>query len=402
MVTEVRRGRSMRSVASRFGVHLRTVQRWVRHAGRERLDRVDWSESRGGHRETCATTTSVEDAILSLRKQLRESSDLGEHGAVVIRRELLARQKALKLKTIPSVRTIGRVLERRGALDGRRRMRRTPPPKGWYLPDVAAGRAELDSFDIVEGLVIRGGTDVEVLNGISLRGGLCVSWVNPLISARFTVRKLVEHWREHGLPRYAQFDNDTIFQGAHQWPDSFGRVTRLCLQLDVIPVFAPPRETGFQASIENYNGRWQAKVWQRFTFTTHSHLQTQSDRFVSAARVRSAARIDAAPERKAFPVDWKLDLKKPLAGHVLFLRRTDVNGRVNLLGHTFEVSRLWCHRLVRCEVDLTTQNIRFFQLRRRTPNDQPLLGEAPYETPKKRFKARRSLTDTFDINNQRK
>ena len=53
---------------------------------------------------------------------------------------------------------------------------------------------------------------------------------------------LIEHWRQHGLPDYAQFDNDTVFQGAHQWPDTFGRVTRLCLQLGVTPVFTPPRE----------------------------------------------------------------------------------------------------------------------------------------------------------------
>jgi hypothetical protein len=256
---------------------------------------------------------------------------------------------------VPSVRTIGRILERRGALDGRRRMRRMPPPKGWYLPDVAGGRAELDSFDIVEGLVIQGGLDVEVLNGISLRGGLCASWVQGVITAKFTVERLIEHWREHGLPRYAQFDNDTVFQGAHQWPDSFGRVTRLCLQLSVIPVFAPPRETGFQASIENYNGRWQAKVWQRFTFRAHEDLRAQSDRFVKAARVRCAARIDAAPKRQPFPTDWKFNLKKPLAGQVIFLRRTDANGNVELLGHTLEVNQHWCHRLVRCEVNLSKQ-----------------------------------------------
>jgi len=39
---------------------------------------------------------------------------------------------------------------------------------------------------------------------------------------------------------------------------------RTCLRLDVTPVFAPPRESGFQAAIENFNGRWQAKVWARF------------------------------------------------------------------------------------------------------------------------------------------
>ncbi|SRR5712691_4046719 len=69
---------------------------------------------------------------------------LGEYGAQAIRRELAVRGPA----GVPSVRTIGRILERRGALDGGRRIRRPPPPPGWYLPEVAAGRAELDSFDM--------------------------------------------------------------------------------------------------------------------------------------------------------------------------------------------------------------------------------------------------------------
>lgn len=385
MVAEVRKGSSMRSVATQFGVSLATVQRWVRHAGGHRLDRVDWSDRRGGRRAAQATATSAEDTILLLRKELLQSSDLGEHGAVAIHRELLSRQKKLQLEAVPSVRTIGRILARRGALDGNRRMRRPPPPKGWYLPEVAAGRAELDSFDIVEGLVIQGGLNVEVLNGISLHGGLCVSWVNRTITAKFTVERLLEHWREQGLPSYAQFDNDTIFQGAHQWPDSFGRVTRLCLQLGVIPVFAPPRETGFQASIESYNGRWQAKVWQRFQFTAHDDLQQQSDRFVAAARQRSAPRIDAAPKRKPVPLSWKLDLKTPLAGNVVFLRRTNAKGQVELLGHTFDGDPTWCHRLVRCEVDLSKQRIRVYRLRRRTPTQQPLLKTIPYKATIKPF-----------------
>jgi hypothetical protein len=51
------------------------------------------------------------------------------------------------------------------------------------------------------------------------------------------------------------FDNDTRFQGPHQFPDAIGRVARLCLSLDIVPVFAPVHEHGFQAAIEAFNGR---------------------------------------------------------------------------------------------------------------------------------------------------
>jgi hypothetical protein len=287
------------------------------------------------------------------------------------------------------VRTIGRILLRRGALDGRRRVRRPPPPPGWHLPDAAAREAELDSFDIVEGLVIRGGkgrrpAGVEVLNGVSLHGGLVGSWPGAGVTAKGVVDSLVEHWRRFGLPAYAQFDNDRIFAGAHARPDTFGRVVRLCMSLGVTPVFAPPRETGFQAQVENYNGRWQAKVWARFEHDSLASVLDRSGRFVAAARVRSAPRTEAAPPRRPFPRNWVMDLQT-LRGKVIFLRRTDASGRASLLGHTFDADRDWPNRLVRAEVDLDRRRVRFYALRRREPSWQPLLRTHRYRPPTRRF-----------------
>jgi hypothetical protein len=220
------------------------------------------------------------------------------------------------------------------------------------LPDVATGRAELDSFDIVEGLVIQGGISVEVLNGVSLHGGLVASWPMTSVTAQVTVRALIEHWRQVGLPTYAQFDNDTIFPGPHQYADVVGRVMRLCLSLGVVPVFAPPRETGFQAAIASFNGRWQAKVWARFVPDSLDGLRQQSGKFVAASRLRAAARIEAAPARRPFSKHWRLDLQARPKGRLIFLRRTDAQGSVELLGHRFTVDPLWPNRLVRAEVDL--------------------------------------------------
>jgi hypothetical protein len=250
---------------------------------------------------------------------------------------------------------------------------------------VAAGKAEVDSFDLVTDLVIRGGQDVTVLNGISLLGGLSQSWPESRITAKITVLRLLEHWERHGLPAYAKFDNDTIFQGAHQWPDSFGRVIRLCLQLGVTPVFAPPREPGFQAEIESYNGRWQRSVWHRFRHRNRKRLAARSRAFVQAANQRSAPRIAAAPSRNPLPKDFLPEWNQPLKGTVIFLRRTDSQGRVECLGHRWLVEGNWPHRLVRIEVDLTGQRARIYALRRREPTLQPLLKTLVYRVPKHKF-----------------
>jgi len=281
----------------------------------------------------------------------------------------------------PAVRTIARVLERRGALDAKRRVRRPAPPAGWYLPDVRRRAAELDSFDVIDGLRLKGGTTLDILTGISLHGGLVTVWPTTGVSARLTVGSLDEHWRQVGRPGYAQFDNDPRFIGGTNHPNAIGLVIRFCLAAGVVPVFAPPRETGFQASIEAFNGRWQQKLWARFWDPALPDLQARSADFVAASRQRSAARIEAAPDRAPFPTDQSIDLEAPPSGRLVFIRRTGDDGRASVLSVWYPVDPRWIHRLVRGELDLDARRLRFYALRRREPDDQPLLADLPFEPP---------------------
>jgi hypothetical protein len=381
MVAAVRRDRSQRSVAKQFGVALYTVQCWMQRAKGLRLDRVDWADRSSAPRNPKRTARKIEQEVLRVRRWLKEQSTLGEYGAPAIRREMESRATP----ACPSIPTISRILRRRGVLDGRRRVRRPPPAKGWCLADVAERKTELDSFDTIEGLAIRGGSDVTVLTGVSLHGGLTAAWTARAVSAKSVVERLVEHWRAVGLPGYAQFDNDNRFQGPRQHADVVGRVTRLCLSLGVVPVFAPPNETGFQAAIESFNGLWQAKVWSRFEHRSLRALAGRSARYIVASRQRHAVRIESAPARRPFPKRWRLDLQKHPTGTIIYLRRTDNQGRVNMLGHTFNVDRNWLHRLVRAVVNLDHNTIQFYALRRRDPTHQPLLKEVQYNLPRRRF-----------------
>jgi len=382
MVSAFRRCKALRKVAARFGVAPGTVYYWVQRAAGRRLDRVDWEYRSRAPRRTQRTSAALERKILAIRRRLKQRSALGEHGAVAIHRELQTK----KVASCPSVRTIGRILQRHGVLDGRKRVRRPPPLRGWYLPEVAAEETELDSFDTIEGLAIRGGPHLTVLTGISLHGGLPVVWPKRSLNSRSIVELLVEHWRRVGLPGYAQFDNDNRFCGPKQHADVVGRVARLCLSLNVIPVFAPPNETGFQAAIESLNGRWQTAVWSRFEHRALRGLRSRSDAYVTAARQKLAARIDAAPPRRPFPKRWHLDLQKHPQGTLIYIRRTNDHGQASLLGHRFPVDRHWVHRLVRAEVHLNAKTIHIYALRRREPTEQPILNTIPYVLPQKTFK----------------
>ena len=223
------------------------------------------------HSQARQTSPALEAAIISLRNSLATESDLGFVGAEAIAFELACSHPGVAL---PCERTIARILARNGLLDAHHRVRRPAPPTGWYLPAVARGEADVDAFDGIEDLPIEGVGLFHVLTAKSLMGPCVHAWLHTSITSAWTVARLDEHWRKIGLPAYAQFDNDTRFQGPHNRPNVIGEVIRFCLRHGVTPVFAPPRETGFQADIESFNALWQKKVWQRTHHASAEAAQT--------------------------------------------------------------------------------------------------------------------------------
>jgi hypothetical protein len=89
---------------------------------------------------------------------------------------------------------------------------------------------------------------------------------------------------------------------------------------------------GFQAMIESYNGWWQARVWTRFQHKDLDALQQRSGRHVQALRQHRAARIDAAPGRRLFPVGWEFRPRQRPSGRLVYLRRSNEQSAVTLLG----------------------------------------------------------------------
>lgn len=365
MVAAVRRGLGVRAVARRFQKAPCVVRKWVRRAQGRRLDRVDWSDRPAGNPQPPRTGAAQEGVILKLRRWLQQHSALGECGAAAIHRVLCARGSAA-----PCVRTIARVLARHGVVRPRR-VRHLPPPPGWHLPEVAAGRAELDACDFVEGLTFSRQRSFDVLTAISLWGHAATAHLlRPRKHLRGALRALTARWRRCGLPAYAQFDNDSIFQGSHGHPTHLGRVVHYCLCLGITPVFAPPREQGFQNHIESFNALWQAKVWHRRRHRDAAQLRARSEAFLCAHRSKHALRLDSAPPRAAFPA---LVPRLPAAARVIFLRRADALGIVTIARRSFRLPAGYAHRLVRAEWRLNPAQLSLFALHRSAPSHQPLL-----------------------------
>lgn len=357
----MRHGGGIRAAARRFGCGTATVYLWVQRAAGRCLDKVIWTDRPAGpRRQANQTTRGLERRIVRLRQHLRRRDPLGYIGAVAIRRRLLEEN----LVNVPSTRTINRILGRWGVLPQKRQRRPAPPP-GWYLPILAQGKAELDQIDFVEGMYLRNRGEIEVLTSISLLGKMAAAWPG---TASWHIPQMLpvleSHWQQRGAPHFLQMDNDTRFIGSPRAPGRLGRTARFCLKAGVVPVFVPPRETGFQASIESFNGLWQTKVWQRFRHPNLRKLQDRSADFISAHRAYRLRAIEGAPTRNA--------IARP-ADTVIFLRRSDAQGRVFVLGRSVKVGLAWSHRLVRCELIVSKNIVNCYALRRREPKYQPLL-----------------------------
>jgi hypothetical protein len=383
MVAAVRQGRPQRQVATAFGVALSTLQWGLTRAGTAPLDQVDWStHPRAPGRAHNCTSPEVALAVLACRQRVATTSALGFYGAPIIADTWRAERTRLPL---PSVRTIGRILQRHGVLDGRRRLRRQAPPPGWSVPALHLRQAEVDAFDGIEGLVIESRGELEGLTGKALWGPAAVAWPRLGVTAHTVLEPVWPYGRRHGLPYFAQFDNDTRVQGGHHHPDVLGRVVRVCLSLGITPSFVPPREPGFQAVIEHFNGRWPAKVWQRFHHVDLAMVQSRSEQFLAAYCRRMAQRTEHSPPRRPSPTDWSLNLQAHPRGQMIYLRRPAAQGPVSLLGRSFPVDPLWPHRLLRCEVDFEHHQIRWYRLRRRAPDQQPLVKTIKSVFPTTRF-----------------
>jgi len=226
------------------------------------------------------------------------------------------------------------------------------------------GTAELDAFDVIEDLPLEGGPRLDVLTTRALWGSVCGAWISAAMRARWLCERLETHWRAHGCPAYAQFDNDSRFQGTHTHPDVLGQVIRFCLLLGVTPC-SPRRENTGRKTSTKASSSVATKVWHRFHHASALAFQARSDRFVAATSDDGRRGEDHAPGRRPFPKRWTLDLHQRPRGMVIYLRRTDEFGAIRVLGHRLEVDAQWVHRLVRAEVDLEAQQIRCYRLRRR-------------------------------------
>lgn len=296
--------------------------------------------------------------ILSIRAELESHkthrSAFAGIGAEVIHWELTQR----KVKEVPSIPTIERILSRHGKT-GRVKTKRNNNNQP-YPYFKAEKMGDLHQTDIVGPRHLRGPKGVTrfySFHTVDVGG-------HTAFTSQFTdkqtisfCRHLIETWRFMGVPSVSQRDNEMSATGGGRYPDSISQVIRLHLLLGIHLVFIPQGEPGRNASVESFNQLWQERVIRRHDCPTLTVLRKISERFLRYYHYEKPHRSLTQKEHgtrfpvilrdrlwkslrhlsKSFTIERCIDsnghLNIPIAkGKVSFIRKVDSHGRIEVNG----------------------------------------------------------------------
>jgi Homeodomain-like domain len=341
-------GRPVKAICAAVGRSKFWFHKWwgrYLQAGPEGL----YDLTRANHPGAQRIPPELERAILSIRRRLQAHAAPATRycltGATAIRAEL----KALGIRPLPCERTIERVLERNGLTAPRVRLAPLLPPQEYPGPQARASN-DLHQVDLVGPVYLKGRSHRYYIwvGKDAFDGAVCLRLAG---SRRMdeVLWFLGECWKDLGIPEQAQFDNARELCGWGTAARTLSRVIRFCLRFGVGPVFIPKGEPQFNGGVENFNGWFQPRLFDR-RYTRPGDLRRELARLQEAVNTqhvhpRLGGKTPAQHRRglrlRKLPASFVVPTGRlPLAaGRVTFIRRVSTAGTVSLLSQSFRVGK---------------------------------------------------------------
>ncbi len=291
----------------------------------------------------------LERTILMIRQRLTSQTHPGTRYSLIGASAILAELQALHIRPLPSPRTIERVLERNGVTLPKVRL--APYLANTTYPTPSADESnQLHQVDGVGPIYLKGSRQrYYIFVGKDVYDGAVCLKIYRSRKMEVILDFLGECWKSLGLPAQVQFDNAREVVGWGPAARYLSRPIRLCLRFEVEPIFIPPARPYRQGSVENFNGWFQARLFQR-RYTTLGALKRELLRLeetVNTQHVRkqlgglTAAQYRRRRKLRKLPPSYLIPTE-PLpiaAGRVLFIRQVSPNGNIHLLSQTFKVGK---------------------------------------------------------------
>jgi transposase InsO family protein len=341
-------GRPVKQICSTLGRSEAWFHKWwgrYLQAGPDGL----YDLTRAHHHVAQRISPELERTILSIRRRLQAHASPATRysltGATAIRAEL----KVLGIRPLPCERTIERVLQRNGLTAPRVRLAPLLPRQDYPGPQARASN-QLHEVDLVGPIYLKGsGHRYYIWVGKdAFDGAVCLRLAD---SRRMdeVLAFLGECWKDLGLPEQVQLDNARELCGWGPAARTLSRVIRLCLHFGVSPVFIPKGEPQFNGSVENFNGWFQPRLFDR-RYKRPGDLRRELARLQEAvntqhvhprlggktpAQHRRGLRLRKLPANFVVPTGRQ----KLAAGQVTFIRRVSPAGTVSVLSQSYRVGK---------------------------------------------------------------
>jgi putative transposase len=305
--------------------------------------------TRANHHVARRIPPELERAILSIRRRLQAHASPATRYCLTGAAAILAELKALGVRPLPGARTIDRVLQRNGLTAPRVRMAPLLPRQEYPGPQARASN-QLHQVDLVGPVYLKGSSHRYYIwvGKDAFDGGVCLRLAH---SRRMdeVLWFLGECWKDLGIPEQVQLDNAHELSGWGPAARSLSRVIRLCLRFGAGPVFIPAGEPQFNGGVENFNGWFQPRLFDR-RYTRPGDLRRELARLQEAvntqhvhprlggqtpAQHRRGLRLRKLPASFVVPTERQ----KLAVGRVTFIRRVSTAGTVTVLSQSYRVGK---------------------------------------------------------------
>jgi len=294
-------------------------------------------------------TPDLERSILNIRRRLTSQTHPGTRYSLIGAWSILAELQTLHIRPLPSVRTIERVLERNGITSPKVRLAPYLSRATYPKPQANASN-QLHEVDGVGPIYLKGNRQryyIFVCKDV-YDGAVCLR-IHRSRKMEVILDFLGECWKSLGMPEQVQFDNAREVAGWGPAAKYLSRVLRLCLRFGVEPLLIPPGRPQRNGSVENFNGWFQPRLFQRH-YSQLAALKRELQRLEETVNTQhvqprlnglTPVQYRRRTKLRKLPLNYLIP-HEPLAiaaGRITFFRQVTTYGNVHLLSQTFFVGK---------------------------------------------------------------
>ena len=342
--------------------------------------------TRANHQVARQTPPHIERAVLSVRRR-REAratpqTRFDQIGATAIREEL----RLVGLTPLPSVRTVARILKRAGLTNPSVRLAK-PLARSNYPGPQAQDSNQVHQVDGVGPRYLK--NDKTRYYFLVCKDVFDQAVYLELLKGRSmddVLTFLINAWKYLGLPKMVQFDNGREFCGFGYSARHLSRLIRLCLRLEVEPVFIPKGKPQRNGSVENFNG-WFQPLLLKQSYRRPGDLRRQLRLLIATVNeqhvhpqlgYKTPVQYRRTKRLRLLPANFLIGSQKlPISvGKVTFIRLISSEGNINILEQKFKVGKRLRFQYVKATLYTHDRTLKVYHKGR-------LVKQFDYELPRK-------------------